>query len=67
MLRREGIKPDIFDINRDMPTGPASPSLPPLDGVGVDSARYASGRFFSVHITHQIGPKLDHKDPSVMF
>ena len=29
----EEIKPDIFDINRDMPTGPASPSLPPLDGV----------------------------------
>ena len=34
----EEIKPDIFDINRDMPTGPASPSLPPLDGVDSHSA-----------------------------
>ena len=39
MLRREGIKPDIFDINRDMPTGPASPSLPQLDGVDSGPAR----------------------------
>ena len=31
----EEIKPDIFDINCDMPTGPVSPSLPPLDPVDI--------------------------------
>ena len=29
----EGIKPDIFDINRDLPTGRPSPSLPRLEHV----------------------------------
>ena len=29
----EEIKPDIFDINRDMPTAPARPSLPRLERV----------------------------------
>ena len=29
----EEIKPDIFDINRDMPRAPAAPCLPPLERV----------------------------------
>ena len=29
----EGIKPDIFDINRDTPMGLAAPSLPRLERV----------------------------------
>ena len=35
----EEIKPDIFDINRDVPTGRASPSLPRLERVDSGPAR----------------------------
>ena len=64
----EEIKPDIFDINRDMPTVPASPSLPRLSLLTV--VRYGgthAGVCSRVHIIYQIGLKLDQKDPSVMF
>ena len=60
----EEIKPDIFDINRDMPTGPASPSLPRLERV--DSVPLRTRPFFHVHIIYQIGLKLDHKYPSII-
>ena len=46
---------DIFDINRDMQTGRASPSLPQLERVD------------SVHIIYQFDLKLDQKHPSVLF
>ena len=45
------IKPDIFDINRDMPTGRATPSLLPLERVdsGADGTHMAP---FSVSISY---------------
>ena len=61
----EEIKPDIFDINRDMPMAPAAPSFPRLERV--DSGPVRTRPLVRVLIIYQIGPKFDQKDPTVMF
>ena len=49
----EEIKPDIFDINRDMPTGPASPFLPPLGRVDSVSGAVSRRPLLPYHISNQ--------------
>ena len=60
----EEIKPDIFDINRDMRIAPATPSLPRLQRV--DSGPVRMQGDLPVHIIYHFCLKLDQKDPSVI-
>ena len=64
-MRYGEIKPDIFDINRDMPMGPDLPSLP-FAYLTVTVVLYPRPHFFRVHIIYQIGLKLIHNDHSIV-
>ena len=62
----EDIKRDMFDINPDMPTGQASPSLPRLELVDSGPARTAGRHPCPFYFSNRPKTRLERSQRSII-